>query len=681
MDRSRAISDAGEQYLVVGGQELRLTHPERVLYPTTGTTKNDVIDYYVAVAGVMLPHLAGRPATRKRWPEGVDGAEFFVKQVEAGIPVWLSRVQVPHRWGGAFYPVLDTPAALAWLGQVSALEVHIPQWRIAAPTGPAAVGSGQDPVVDRVVFDLDPGEGAGLPECVDVAWALRERLGALGARTVPVTSGSKGIHVYVPMDEPITSGQASDWARLAAEQLERALPDLVVSTMAKTARRGKVLLDWSQNNGSKTTIAPYSLRGRQRPTVAAPRTWDEITPKVRHLELSEMLDRVAGGLDPMAVILNHPTEGTSPVTQAVKAQVLMERRPRPRPVVVGAGRRPRPTGVGLPAGLAGPVDVALARSADRVPGPRALPGGSRYEPKYDGFRTTIVAGSQGVRLWSKSGADFTARFPEIARAAGDVVPDGCVLDGETVIWLGERLRFELLQRRLTTARVLLTEESRTHPASYVAFDLLAVEGRDLRGYPWRTRRALLEELAHGWAPPLQLSPVTDDEQLGRRWMVEYRPAGIEGLVVKGADSRYEPGSRRSWVKIKLRESTEIVVGAVVGPISAPTAFVAGLYDRDGTLRMVGRSTTLTRAQSRALSAVLTTAGVDHPWPASVTATRFGGARDRVALTRVDPTVIVEVAADAAREYGVWRHGLRSIRLRADLTVSDLAILDAHGDTA
>lgn len=137
-------------------------------------------------------------------------------------------------------------------------------------------------------------------------------------------------------------------------------------------------------------------------------------------------------------------------------------------------------------------------------------------------------------------------------------------------------------------------------------------------------------------------------------------------------------------KVKLRESTEIVVGAVIGPITAPTAFVAGLYDRAGTLRMVGRSTTLSRVQSRALAAVLTpaaAAAVDHPWPDSIVATRFGDARDRVELTRVDPTVIVEVAADAARDHGVWRHGLRSIRLRADLTVSDLAILDAHGDTA
>src|SRR6478752_10188974 len=350
MDSARPRVDArdvtGEEYLVVGRQELRLTHPDRVLYPATGTTKSDVINYYAAVAGAMLPHLAGRPATRKRWPDGVTGPGFYVKEVEAGIPPWLTRVQIPHRWGGGkFYPVLDTPAALAWLGQVSALEVHVPQWRITA-AGPRAAGEGGEPLVDRVVFDLDPGEGAGLPECVDVACALLERLGPLGARSVPVTSGSKGLQVYVPMDEPITSGQASGWAQLAAEQLERALPELVVSTMPKSARRGKVMIDWSQNNGAKTTIAPYSLRGRDRPTVAAPRTWDELNPTMRHLEMIEVLDRITGGLDPLAALHDHPRvvdEPARPLPARTTAPtaIVRERRRRARAVEVGVGP-PRP---------------------------------------------------------------------------------------------------------------------------------------------------------------------------------------------------------------------------------------------------------------------------------------------------------------------------------------------------
>src|SRR6478609_2959468 len=234
MDSARSGVDAGEEYLVVAGQEFRLTNPDRVLYPATGTTKADVIAYYAAVANVMLPHLTGRPATRKRWPDGVTGEAFFVKQVEAGIPVWLSRVQITHRRAAAFYPVLDTPAALAWLGQVAALEVHVPQWRIPEPSGPGGTAGRAEHSPDRVVFDLDPGEGAGLAECVHVALALRERLGALGSRMVPVTSGSKGLHLYVPMDQPITSEQASGWARLAAEELQKALPTYLHRTDTAT---------------------------------------------------------------------------------------------------------------------------------------------------------------------------------------------------------------------------------------------------------------------------------------------------------------------------------------------------------------------------------------------------------------------------------------------------------------
>ncbi len=185
------------------------------------------------------------------------------------------------------------------------------------------------------------------------------------------------------MDVPITSEQATEWARLAAEQLERAMPALVVSTMPKSARRRKVLVDWSQNHPAKTTIALYSLRGRQRPTVAAPRTWDELAaPKLRHLELGEVLDRVAAGLDPMASL---PAGRPAAVAASSAPVVLRERRVRPAVTVVGTRRPPASRAAGLPAGLAGPVDVALAQAQDQVPGPRAMAGGSRYEPKWDGY--------------------------------------------------------------------------------------------------------------------------------------------------------------------------------------------------------------------------------------------------------------------------------------------------------
>jgi len=216
-----------------------------VHYPETGTTKAQVLDYYERVAPFLLPHLEGRTATRKRWPDGVDGAAFFAKDLELGTPPWMSRVHIIHGSGPKFYPVLDTPASLVWLGQVSALELHVPRWRIPLATGPglvSATSSVRHP--DRVVFDLDPRPGTGLAECVEIALLLRERLGSLGQRMIPVTGGSKGLHLYVPMDDRITTKDATQWARLAAEQIEKAMPTLVVSRMTKSLRQGKVLIDW-----------------------------------------------------------------------------------------------------------------------------------------------------------------------------------------------------------------------------------------------------------------------------------------------------------------------------------------------------------------------------------------------------------------------------------------------------
>lgn len=380
---------AEDLLFTIDGQEFKVTSPDRVFYPSSGTTKLDVIQYYAAVAAVVVPQVQGRPATRKRWPEGVDQAAFFVKDLQPGSPAWLARTQIPHRSGPKFYPVFDSPAALAWLGQVAALELHVPQWRIEQPSGPTAMVRPADRFPDRVVFDLDPGPGAGLGECVDVAFALRERLGKLGERVVPVTSGSKGLHLYVPMDDPITSAQASEWARLAAEELEKAIPALVVSRMAKSLRSGKVLIDWSQNNRSKTTIAPYSLRGRDHPTVAAPRTWSELTePGLRHLDYREVLDRLSEGIDPLTGLYSPSPAAASPTNPPGQRPVVRVRA-RPKSIArrtVTASRSLNRESDGLPADLArGPVELELAKAVPTLPGPHAMPGGTRWELKWDGF--------------------------------------------------------------------------------------------------------------------------------------------------------------------------------------------------------------------------------------------------------------------------------------------------------
>ncbi|MDT5210725.1 MAG: bifunctional non-ous end joining protein LigD [Mycobacterium sp.] len=271
---------------------VKLTNPDKVLYPATGTTKAEVFDYYIGIAEVMLPHIAGRPATRKRWPNGVDEASFFEKQLASSAPDWLNRASITHRSGTTTYPIIDTVEALAWIAQQAALEVHVPQWRfVGEHPGPAT----------RLVFDLDPGEGVTMKQLCVVAQAVRELMDDIGLTTYPLTSGSKGLHLYAPLDEPVSSRGAVVVAKRVAQQLEQAMPKLVTSTMTRSLRAGKVFLDWSQNNGSKTTIAPYSLRGREHPTVAAPRTWDEIAdPKLRHLRFDEVLKRVEKDSDLLA---------------------------------------------------------------------------------------------------------------------------------------------------------------------------------------------------------------------------------------------------------------------------------------------------------------------------------------------------------------------------------------------
>ena len=324
---------------------------------------------------------------------------------------------------------------------------------------------------------------------------------------------------------------------------------------------------------------------------------------------------------------------------------------------------------GLPPELAGPVAVELAKPVTAIPPPHALSGGCRYEPKWDGYRLVVVRQGNSTRLWSKQGRDLTDRFPDVAAAALAQVPAGTVVDGEVVIWNGDRLDFGLLQRRMVTAPGRISSLVAAHPASYVAFDLLAAGGADLRGHRLSGRRAELERLAAGWAPPLQLSPATADLDEARGWFTDFRPAGVEGLVVKGAGTRYAPG-RREWLKVKSWETTEVIAGGVIGTIGAPSQLVAGRY-RDGELVVVGRTSPLSPRQSADLAAALRPADDDHPWPDRIGTGRFGGGKLSVPLTRVDPSVVVEVSADAALHAGVFRHPLRFVRVRPDLEPGDL----------
>ena len=273
---------------------MTLTNADKVLYPATGTTKSDVFDYYTRIAEVMMPHISGRPATRKRWPNGVEEPSFFEKQLASSAPDWLPRASVTHRSGTTTYPIIDSPDALAWIAQQAALEVHVPQWRFVTEWTRGGAQELKPGPATRLVFDLDPGEGVPMGQLAEVARAVRDLITDIGLTTLPLTSGSKGLHLYTPLDEPVSSRGATVLAKRVAQQLEIAMPKLVTSTMTKSLRAGKVFLDWSQNSGSKTTIAPYSLRGREHPTVAAPRRWEELDdPALGQLRYDEVLTRIA----------------------------------------------------------------------------------------------------------------------------------------------------------------------------------------------------------------------------------------------------------------------------------------------------------------------------------------------------------------------------------------------------
>jgi bifunctional non-homologous end joining protein LigD len=273
----------------VGGHTVRLTHLDKVLYPADGTTKAQLISYFMGVAEPLLHQLAGRPITRHRWPHGIAGADFFEKAVPRGAPSWLGRVGLRRTVGsrsGEYagyidYPLLagtaDEVAALVWFAQTGVLELHTPQWRVRRKAQFGVPGP-----VDRMVLALDPGPPAGLRECCEVAVIAREILTGAGFAATPVASGSKGLHVYVPFPVPLPPEQVLELADVVADGLAAAAGDLVIRRVNKAARAGRVYVDVAQNAAARTTITPYSPRGRELPTVATPLLWSEVAEATAH---------------------------------------------------------------------------------------------------------------------------------------------------------------------------------------------------------------------------------------------------------------------------------------------------------------------------------------------------------------------------------------------------------------
>jgi bifunctional non-homologous end joining protein LigD len=277
--------------LTVKGRQLSVSNLDKVLYPKTGFTKGQVIDYYVKVSPVLLPHLKERPITLKRYPEGVEGFFFYEKQCPPHRPAWVKTTSVPserRKEKRIDYCVMNDLPALVWAANLADLELHTFLHRAPAITRPTALA-----------FDLDPGPPADILLCGQVALWIKAVLDGMGLQSFPKTSGSKGLQLFIPLNTPITYAKTKPFAHGLAERLEREHPDAVVSKMQKSLRAGKVLIDWSQNDEHKTTVCVYSLRAREHPSVSTPVTWEEVGGAVKSgdprrlvFESDAVLDRV-----------------------------------------------------------------------------------------------------------------------------------------------------------------------------------------------------------------------------------------------------------------------------------------------------------------------------------------------------------------------------------------------------
>lgn len=284
----------------IDGRDLSVSNLDKVLYPETATTKAAVIDYYTRIADVMLPHLAQRPVTMVRFPDGVDGDSFFEKRCPSHRPEWMQTVQLGRegREKVVDHCHLQERADLVWAANLAALELHTPMARAPGTEVPLAV-----------VFDLDPGPPADVVTCAQVAMLLKSVLDQLGLQGWPKTSGSKGLQVYVPLNQPdMDYDRTRSFALSVGSLLEKVHPELVLTKMDKSERTGKVFVDWSQNHLVKTTVCVYSMRARTRPTVSTPLAWDEVSDGAdgtRELvfEIADVLARVESGGDRFAPIL------------------------------------------------------------------------------------------------------------------------------------------------------------------------------------------------------------------------------------------------------------------------------------------------------------------------------------------------------------------------------------------
>ena len=685
-----------------GVRAIKLSSPDKVLWPVTdasaAVTKRDLARYLLAVSGPFLALNGDRPMTLQRFPEGIEGEEFFSKRPPAGAPAFLRRVTCT-------YPsrrrhdqlVFDEPAALAWAAQMGTITFH--PW-------PVRTANLDNP--DEFRIDLDPQPGRGFADAARAALALREVMAEVGLTAYAKTSGNRGVHVYARIAPTHEFQDVRHGVIGVARELERRLPDLVTTSWWKEGRGKRVFVDFNQANRDRTIAGAYSPRPLPGAPVSMPLSWDDLAdadPRAFTVatvpgilaergcawaSVEDAVGDVAGALalwqadlDRGLGELNFPPDYPKMPGEPPRVPPSKRKADRPEADYL-APKGERDAEWGTP--IVPPFGPMLAKSVKKLP-----VGDMLFEPKWDGFRTIIWRSGDRVELGSRNTRPMTRYFPELVEAVKRDFPDPCVIDGEIVMidpGAGDRLSFDLLQQRIHPAASRIKRLSAEIPASFVAFDLLALGPVNYAERPFRERRAALVDALAGARPPVYLTQATADRAIAQQWFEQFEGAGLDGVIAKPMDAPYAE-DKRVMYKIKHERTADCVVAGYRlyrGESDAIGSLLLGLYTDDGVLNSVGVIGAFTLENRRTLFEELqplVTGFEGHPWawaepeevtpdnrdqsvprtPTAAAHSRWNARKD-LSFTPLSPDLVVEVRYDHME--GVrFRHTAQFVRWRPD----------------
>jgi DNA ligase D-like protein (predicted polymerase) len=685
-----------------GPREVKLSSPDKVLWPGVEgrepLTKRDLARYLISVASPFLRLNGDRPMTLQRFPEGIDGEEFFSKRPPRGAPSYLRTVTCTypsHRRHDQL--VFDEAAELAWAAQMGTITFH--PW-------PVRTANLDNP--DELRIDLDPQPGRDFRDAVTAALALREVMAEAGLTAYAKTSGNRGVHVYARIRPTHEFLHVRHAVIGIARELERRMPDLVTTSWWKEERGERVFVDFNQANRDRTIAAAYSPRPLPHAPVSTPLRWDEL-PEADPRDFTVLtvpalleargcpwadIDDAPGDISGALALwdadlerglgeLNFPPD--YPKMPGEPPRVPPSKRKADRADDdYSAPKAERDAEWGT--AIAPPYGPMLAKPVKKLPTGEYL-----YEPKWDGFRSIVWRSGDRVEIGSRNALPMTRYFPELVEAIVANFPDHSVIDGEIVLVdpdTGDRLNFDALQQRIHPAASRIAKLSAATPASFVAFDLLALGQTNYVERPFRERRAALEEALKDAKPPIYLTQATKDAALALEWFSSFEGAGLDGVIAKPLGELYAE-DKRVMSKLKHERTADCVLAGYRLYKDEPDAIgslLLGLYDAQGQLNSVGVIGAFPMARRKELFEELqplVTTFDGHPWawaqpaavlpdnrdqsaprtPSAAARSRWNADKD-LSFTPLRPERVVEVKYDHM-EGERFRHTAQWVRWRPD----------------